>query len=36
MIRMMKHYRTPLADPAVRAHDVSFSSYVMIIFIYMQ
>ena len=23
----MKHYKTPLADPAVRVHHVSFSSY---------
>eukprot|EP00656_Telonema_subtile_P008417 TRINITY_DN1392_c0_g1_i1.p1 TRINITY_DN1392_c0_g1~~TRINITY_DN1392_c0_g1_i1.p1 ORF type:complete len:578 (-),score=100.78 TRINITY_DN1392_c0_g1_i1:111-1844(-) len=27
MIRMMKHYHTPLRDPAVAAHKVSFSSY---------
>ena len=27
MIRMMKHYRTPVADTAVRSRDVSFSSY---------
>jgi len=27
MIRMMKHYRTPLKDEAVTSKDVSFSSY---------
>ena len=27
MIRMMKHYHTPLHDASIKAHKVSFSSY---------